>query len=134
MGDTAYPLRPWLMTVYGGNPGGARGVYHTALCKTRNVVERSFGIWKKRFYCLDFGLRVHDMTLASKIIVCTSILHNLAIQHGDEGDDLDDLPDQGQNRSILAMDQGPQDIDGIDANEGQARRNLFLNHFTRQHR
>ena len=91
------------MTVYGGNPGGARGVYNTALCKTRNVVERSFGIWKKRFYCLDFGLRVHDMTLASKIIVCTSILHNLAIQHGDEGDDLDDLPDQGQNRSILAI-------------------------------
>ena len=86
MGDTAYPLRPWLMTVYGGNPGGARGVYNTALCKTRN------------------------------------------------GDDLDDLPDQGQNRSILAMDQGPQDVDGIDANEGQARRNLFLNHFTRQHR
>ena len=64
------------------------------------MVERSFGVLKKRFYALGTVLRVRDMVLASKLIECGCILHNLAIQHGYSGEDLldDDQPQDGQAR------------------------------------
>ena len=59
---------------------------------------------KKRFYSLTTGLRVNEPVRASALIMSAIILHNLAIKHGDLGEDLeegdagpdeDDLPEHG---------------------------------------
>ena len=43
------------------------------------------------FYVL-LGLRVQDMKLASTLITCAVILHNLAIRYGDNGEDFEPVP------------------------------------------
>ena len=83
LGDSAYPLRSWLMTPFLGNPDDdAKKRFNRSHSRTRTIVEQAFGILKQRFYCLRTGLRVKDITLASKIVVACIILHNLSIQHG----------------------------------------------------
>ncbi|CAI6371601.1 unnamed protein product [Macrosiphum euphorbiae] len=46
--------------------------------KTRNVVERSYGVWKRRFPVLSLGIRL-DLSKVEAIIVATAVLHNIAI-------------------------------------------------------
>lgn len=46
------------------------------------MIERLFGIWKRRFPVLAIGLRTkEDTTMAT--IVATAVLHNLLIQEND---------------------------------------------------
>lgn len=51
--------------------------YNDALTRTRNLVERTIGIWKRRFPVIAYGLRLKIDTVMS-IIVATAVLHNLA--------------------------------------------------------
>lgn len=67
--------------------------YNLAHSRTRSSVERMFGVWKRRFPCLKFGLRCKLPTIMSTI-VATAVLHNIAmdIQEPDfegEGDVFD---------------------------------------------
>lgn len=52
-------------------------LYNEALIRTRNAIERTFGIWKRRFPVMAYGLRLHIDTVLN-IIVATTILHNIA--------------------------------------------------------
>jgi hypothetical protein len=56
--------------------------------KTRNLVERAFGVLKNQFQALKTRLRVKKPETAAKLIVCAGVLHNLCIIYGEEGDDL----------------------------------------------
>lgn len=48
-------------------------------------MERTIGIWKRRFPCLSLGMRTKLQTTAA-VIVATAVLHNMAKR--------DDLPDE----------------------------------------
>lgn len=57
--------------------------YNTCHIAARGLVERVFGVWKKRFPCLQNGLRTKlETTLA--VIVALAVLYNLGIRLGDE--------------------------------------------------
>ena len=75
LGDSAYALRPWLLTPFAGEPEGAKLRYNMAHIKTRNVIERAFGVLKARFYTLKTGIRLNDPAQASKLNVAATILH-----------------------------------------------------------
>ncbi|KAH8028970.1 hypothetical protein HPB51_021672 [Rhipicephalus microplus] len=45
--------------------------------KTRNVVERAFGVWKRRSTCLYMGMQHKAKNIVPIIIACAA-LHNLA--------------------------------------------------------
>jgi len=55
----------------------AEQLYNESQIRTRNVIERSFGVWKRRFAALVFGLKITPLT-AQAVIVATAILHNIA--------------------------------------------------------
>jgi hypothetical protein len=79
-------------------------------------------VLKKRFYALGTLLRVRDVLLASKIIECGCILHNLSIKFGSQEfqEDLADFgPDQNEDDGELNQDQ-----------QRERRRNQLLNFFT----
>jgi hypothetical protein len=53
LGESGYPLRPWLLTSVINPTTRPEEGYNTAHIKTRNTVERSFGVLKSRFRRLD---------------------------------------------------------------------------------
>ncbi|GFR12508.1 nuclease HARBI1 [Trichonephila clavata] len=86
LGDSGYPLRSYLMTPF-LNPVGAGQVrYNAAHARARNVVERQYGVWKKRFSCIDTPFRC-SLETAQTVIVATAVLHNLALNLGDYEDE-----------------------------------------------
>lgn len=88
LGDSGYPVQNYLMTPLANPLTVAENLYNESLIRTRNVVERSYGVWKRRFPCLSMGLRV-KLDTALNIIVATAVLHNLAcnlaiVEFGDD--------------------------------------------------
>ena len=57
LGDRGYALQPYLITTLNPEKVNTPGEqnYQRRHTKTRNVVERSFGLLKQRFRCLDFS-------------------------------------------------------------------------------
>lgn len=51
--------------------------YNESLIRLRNTVERSYGVWKRRFPILDTGINVKILSSQS-IIVATAVLHKIA--------------------------------------------------------
>jgi nuclease HARBI1 len=90
IGDSAYPTRNWLIPPFKGEVVGPRLRFNKAHSKTRCIVEHTFGIIKHRFYALKTGLRVRKIELASDLIKCAGILHNLCLEMGDDGQDFND--------------------------------------------
>ena len=50
LGDLGYPNREWLLTPFPGDPVGTKSLYNKAHRRTRNLVERAFGVIKKRYF------------------------------------------------------------------------------------
>ncbi|KAF9406215.1 hypothetical protein HW555_013334 [Spodoptera exigua] len=57
-------------------------LYQESQIKTRNVVKRAFGVWKRRFPILSRGISVRLIRVPG-IIIATAVLHNLAIQQNE---------------------------------------------------
>jgi len=56
-GDSGYTLKPYLMTPLLNPRTAEENRYNEAHIRTRNTVERTFGVWKSRFPALAYGLR-----------------------------------------------------------------------------
>ncbi|XP_068734006.1 putative nuclease HARBI1 [Montipora capricornis] len=83
LGDRGYALQSYLMTPL--NPdkvsSAAEETYQRSHTRTRNVIERSFGLLKQRFRCLDFsgGTMQFSPCRCCDIIVAIVVLHNMCI-------------------------------------------------------
>lgn len=77
LGDSGYPLKPWLLTPFLNPVTAAQTLYNTAHAKTRNVIERCFGVLKRRFHCLHGELKMKPERVSNIICACV-VLHNLA--------------------------------------------------------
>ncbi|XDV16254.1 hypothetical protein PO909_016050 [Leuciscus waleckii] len=76
LGDSAYPLLPWLMTPFliANTPAQAR--FNIAHCRARCVIERLNGVLKRRFACLNY-LRAEPQKACNITLACI-VLHNIA--------------------------------------------------------
>jgi len=95
--------------------------------KTRNVVERSFGVIKNRFFALKTGLRLKDPMESSNIIISAIIIHNLCVKFGDHGEELSEDEDDEQ----LEDDRPLPEVNEEVGTERERRRNQILNFFQR---
>jgi hypothetical protein len=82
LGDSGYFLNHYLLTPLGNPQIQAEQLYNESHIRTRNVIERTFGVWKRRFPVLSIGLRC-NIPLAQDIIVATAILHNLTCKRNE---------------------------------------------------
>ncbi|XP_068726345.1 putative nuclease HARBI1 [Montipora capricornis] len=93
LGDRGYALQSYLMTPL--NPdkvsSAAEEMYQRIHTRTRNVIERSFGLLKQRFRCLDFsgGTMQFSPCRCCDIIVAIVVLHNMCIHDNTQPDGLD---------------------------------------------
>jgi hypothetical protein len=82
VGDSGYPIKPYLITPLQNVNNQAENLFNESLIRTRNVVERSYGVWKQRFPGLALGLKLKVETIQA-VIVATAILHNMAVDERD---------------------------------------------------
>ncbi|KAK9693278.1 DDE superfamily endonuclease [Popillia japonica] len=78
LGDSGYPIRPYLLTPLQNPQTPVENLYNESHIRTRNCIERTFGVWKRRFPILSLRMRVKIET-AQQIIVATAVLHNTAV-------------------------------------------------------
>ncbi|XP_051165640.1 putative nuclease HARBI1 [Leptopilina boulardi] len=83
LADGGYNMRSYLLTPLSNPATPAQNLYNESQIRTRNTIERAFGVWKRRFPCLAIGMRfTKDHVLP--VIVATAVLHNLARITGEE--------------------------------------------------
>lgn len=83
LGDSGYACKSYLLTPLLNPTTPAEQRYNNAHIKTRTTIERTFGVWKRRFPCLAVGMRL-EISKVLEIIVATAVLHNIATDLNDE--------------------------------------------------
>lgn len=81
VGDSGYALRKYLLTPFRNPANEGQNRYNESQIRTRNPVERSYGVWKRRFPILAVGINVKAASVES-IVVATAVLHNIACHFG----------------------------------------------------
>lgn len=105
--------------------------YNQSHIRTRNTVERLFGVLKKRFPILAYGCRLKIDTFLTIIVAC-SVLHNIAIDVGDiEAPPLPQELNEHILNNLIMNGQVPV-IGNADDNIGAATRRQFVNYFQQQ--
>ncbi|XP_059049820.1 putative nuclease HARBI1 [Achroia grisella] len=108
LGDSGYPLLPYLFTPILHPVCRKEERYNSAHIKTRNSVERCFGVWKQRFQCLLHGLSV-SLENGKAVIVALAVLHNIAMSRNDdilEYENLEEVTIQSQHQIDEGMGNG----------------------------
>nr|XP_033465325.1 putative nuclease HARBI1 isoform X2 [Epinephelus lanceolatus] len=84
LGDNGYPLKTWLITPYIMPTTLRASSFNQKHTKARSVIERTFGMLKMRFRCLDKsgGTLQYSPQKVGAFFVACCVLHNLAIRHG----------------------------------------------------
>ena len=84
------------------NPSEER--FNKSHCRSRVLIEQSFGILKRRFSCLHSGLRTTPKN-ACKIISACAILHNIGIDRKDIVNVNHDEIETKENVTIQIVDE-----------------------------
>lgn len=118
LGDSGYACTPYLFTPVLNPNTQKEENYNRAHIRTRNVVERCFGVWKQRFRCLLKGFN-NNLEHTKTCIVALAVLHNIAVDMGEVlEDDIAPLPEADQ-LPVMAADNWHL--------RGQAVRQTFIN-------
>ncbi|XP_047523577.1 putative nuclease HARBI1 [Pieris napi] len=120
VGDKGYENTSYLLTPLQNPTTPAAHLYNESQIRSRNVVERTYGVWKNRFPILSKKILLHVSRVQAVIVAC-AVLHNIAIDMRDEHFEL-----------LQQVDEPADDIDqsAID-NVGNAsvRSNLISDYF-----
>ncbi|XP_063220565.1 putative nuclease HARBI1 [Bacillus rossius redtenbacheri] len=77
LGDSAYPLKNWLIPPYRGNAfDDVQAEFNRRHKSTRRIIENALGIMKEKFPCLNY-LRLNPV-FAANVIKCCATLCNIS--------------------------------------------------------
>ncbi|XP_070592669.1 uncharacterized protein [Erythrolamprus reginae] len=118
LGDSGYPLRPFLMTPHADDGPEPVARYNATHKTTRMVVETAFGQLKMRFRCLHSTggrLMLRPEKVAKVFVVC-AMLHNMALRrhlpiiNGGQGVDTE-VPVPPYLETDSMVEQDPQGVE-----------------------
>ncbi|KAI3410526.1 hypothetical protein GPALN_016282 [Globodera pallida] len=98
LGDSAFPIRRWLLTPYSTPQGIAQERFNYLQSKGRVKIEHAFGVWKRRFSINKTGFRV-KLSAIPKCIIATVVLHNIALDWNMP------LPEEEENEEFRTADE-----------------------------
>ncbi|XP_057458064.1 uncharacterized protein LOC130748834 [Lotus japonicus] len=111
LGDAGFMLKPGILTPYRGvryhlkeystrGPQNPRELFNLRHSSLRNVIERTFGVLKKRFPIISSGTEPHySFEVMRNIVVACCILHNFLM-----GVDIDEALMAEVDRELLQRD------------------------------
>ncbi|XP_071579088.1 putative nuclease HARBI1 [Temnothorax nylanderi] len=120
VGDAGCPALPFLLTPIGNPRTDEEMSYNTIHGRTRRIVERTFGIWKRRFPCLSKGLGTKLLTSTSIVVAC-AVLHNLSLILNDKLEE-DDEEVENLNNEVPVAEPHWQPGDGFLARDALIER------------
>ncbi|XP_036143462.1 putative nuclease HARBI1 [Monomorium pharaonis] len=118
VGDRGYPCLPFLMTPIPNPRTDEEMSYNDIQCRTRLIVERTYGVWKRRFPCLSRGLTTKLITSTTIVVAC-AVLHNMSLIFNDVLPDDDELYDYEE---VPVHEPNNNAIDGFAAREAMIAR------------
>lgn len=119
IGDSGYAVEKFLLTPLQNVNTEPEALYNEALIRTRNVVERKYGVWKRRFPILSQGIKV-DVDTAMVIIVATAVLHNMAIEMNEVMPEVEEVEEDVVNANLENINLNAPGV-------GHQYRALFIN-------
>ncbi|CAI6354417.1 unnamed protein product [Macrosiphum euphorbiae] len=123
LGYGGYEVTPYLMTPLLNPTTRSQQLYNESHIRTRNVIERCFGVMKRRFPVLSKGLTV-NLNNTQAIIVACAVLHNICVDMHDE------LPDDELMENNFINDVNENHIDNLVGTRGRQERDRLINdHF-----
>lgn len=130
IGDSGYGNTRYLATPYTAAAGNQadRHVqrYNRSLVSTRNVVERQYGVWKRRFPIIAYGMRLRKVQTIQKVILATAILHNRCIdERQPEPPTDDDFLNMAIEQGLVRQNEQVYLPDGPNARPDLARDRLI---------
>lgn len=123
--DGGYAVKSYAMSPLENPRTPAEQLYNESQIRTRNPVERSYGVWKRRFPVLSLGMRI-QLEKALTVIMATAVLHNMLRRRGEQlpPDDPDvQLPAPWDE--LLQLGQ-MQNLESAQQSTGHFARNLLI--------
>ncbi|XP_063215794.1 putative nuclease HARBI1 [Bacillus rossius redtenbacheri] len=125
LGDSGYAPTQFLLPPLRNPVTEEQNLFNESLIRTRNTVERQYGVMKRRFPVLALGIRLHLETVEAVIVAC-AVMHNIALQKGEEeppqDPELEDRVNAAINDGVIPVEN--QGVQGQDA-----MRETFINYF-----
>lgn len=115
IGDSGYAAAKYMLTPFpnGQDLTDAQERYNSALCKTRFVIECTFGRLKRRFHSLHAELRIPDTAKICKIITACQVLHNICLRWNEEEFEEEEFREQGQDHDRRENDAQAEGTGGL---------------------
>ncbi|KAI4469097.1 dde superfamily endonuclease [Holotrichia oblita] len=88
LGDSGYGIKSYLITPLLKPHSPQEHLFNESQIRTRNPIERCFGIWERRFPILSTGIKLNYDKVES-IVLATAVLHNIARQRNEPEDPID---------------------------------------------
>ncbi|XP_050334416.1 putative nuclease HARBI1 [Bactrocera neohumeralis] len=117
IGDSGYPLEPWILTPYRNaeensleslynEENSLESLYNEKFTKARSIIERVFGILKSRFRCLLAGRGLHyaPKKIVKILNVCCA-LHNICLIYNVEASTVIEINEERSNLALPNVDQ-----------------------------
>lgn len=118
LADSGYPLTPHVLTPFRdrGQLTNRQVNYNIKLCRTRYVIEHTFGILKQKFREL-YHIKIRDIRFIVHTIRAACVLHNIALEDGI--DFQEDLP--ADYELVNEIHEDENDINEDDRNAQEIR-------------
>lgn len=120
LGDSGYKQSKYMMTPLLNTHTESERLYNESQIRTRNTIERCFGVWKRRFPILSMGMRVSINTVMAIISAC-GVLHNIAISAKD--------PLPPINNEILYSDTLEDSVEINNSDGDSTARTVLINNY-----
>lgn len=124
VGDSGYPVKTYLITPLLRPAKNEEHLFNESQIRTRNPVERCYGVWKRRFPILALGIRL-NLDRVEAVIVATAVLHNIACERNEEIP----LTDTEVEAAIHVVNNMPNNINGNTITINNSTRLSLINEY-----